>query len=66
MDELLSYYRALDALTRKMRLAQWNARKYGGREFNQQAWKYGLQIDELIRNENKRIEQLKKQVDTNG
>ena len=62
MDELLSYYQALDSLTRKMRLAQWAAKKYGGKEQHKKAWQYGLQIDELIRNENKRQEQLQKQL----
>jgi hypothetical protein len=66
MEELLSYYKALEGLTKKMRLAQWNAKKYGGKNFHQQAWRYGLQIDELIRKENKRQEQLQKQLYAEG
>ncbi|HAI85291.1 MAG TPA: hypothetical protein DCL43_16660 [Chitinophagaceae bacterium] len=60
--EKVAYLERLEALIKKMRRAYWHARKFKSKLSADEAHQTGLNIDQLIREENARLERLSKEL----
>jgi hypothetical protein len=65
-SEQLAYYEKLHHLVTQMRTAHWEAKKYRSLQAAQKEHRLGLEIDKIVRNENKNRQRAKDAAECNG